>query len=61
MHSFNTSLVLALVASVFSAFAYYVTPRVLRAVAIGLAVLFALGAVISAIRDAADNLMLIPG
>jgi hypothetical protein len=58
LHTFNTSLVLALVAAIFSALAYYFTHRRLRAVAIGLAVLFSLGAVVSAVRDAADNLLL---
>jgi hypothetical protein len=57
LHTFNTSLVLALVAAVLSALAYVARPRALRAALIGLAVLFSLSAVISAIRDAADNLM----
>ena len=56
LHTFETSLVLALIAALFSAAAYYVPSRGWRAVLIGFAVLFSLSAVISAIRDAADNL-----
>lgn len=59
VHTFNTSLVLALVAAVFSGLAYYAAQRALRALFIALAVLFGLSAVISAVRDAADNLMLV--
>jgi hypothetical protein len=55
MLSFNTSLVLALLAGVAATLASYVTTRAARSIAVGLAVVLALSSLISVVREAADN------
>ena len=58
MLSFNTSLVLALGAAVAAGVATWVTGRLERSIAVGVAVLLALSSLISVVRDAADNALL---
>ncbi|HYI46595.1 MAG TPA: hypothetical protein VE174_14150 [Actinomycetota bacterium] len=55
MLRFNTSLVLALGAAIAAGLASYLTVRVARSIAVGVAVLLALSSLISVVRDAADN------